>query len=209
MISPRYAVAVCAMLVLALVPTAIHVYAGAVVDDGRNAKAVPQVLNGFASEATNRPAEWGRRRFESQDWIERRYLSGGDQVVLTVVRSFDLKALYHHPELAAAYGTDFQPARVQTFVAQPDVPVFVLEPRTEGPAAFYVLRYGDDFVTNPILFQIRTAGELLFTGRRAMTLFFAQQSGSPRVTSELSRQPALTVLLAAVRAFDAPATAGP
>ena len=30
MISPRYAIAVCVMLVLALVPTVIHVYAGAV-----------------------------------------------------------------------------------------------------------------------------------------------------------------------------------
>jgi hypothetical protein len=207
-ISPRYAAAVCVMLVLALVPTVIHVYAGAVVDDGRSAAAVPMVLNGFASEATNRPADWGRRRFESQDWTERRYLSGGDQVVLTVVRSFDLKALYHHPELAVAYGADFEPSRVQTFEPQPDVPVFVLEPRTEGPAAFYVLRYGDAFVTNPILFQIRTAGELLFTGRQAMTLFFAQQAGPSRVAGELSQQPALKVLLAAVRAFDGGASSG-
>ncbi len=66
-------------------------------------------------QATNRPADWGRRRFESQDWTERRYVSGGDQVVLTVVRSFDLKALYHHPELAVAYGADFEPSRVQSF----------------------------------------------------------------------------------------------
>ncbi len=62
-------------------------------------------------------------------------------------------------------------------------------------------------MTNPILFQIQTAGQLLFTGRQAMTLFFAQQSGSPRVTGELSQQPALKVLLAAVRTFAAPATA--
>jgi len=108
-----------------------------------------------------------------------------------------------------AYGADFEPSRVQTFESQPDVPVFVLEPRTEGPAAFYVLRYRDDFVTSPILFQLRTAGELLFTGRQAMTLFFAQQSDAPRVAGELSRQPALTVLLAAVRAFAAPATPRP
>jgi len=204
-ISPRYAAAVCVMLVLALVPTVIHVYAGAVVDDGRRAAAVPHALAGFASEPTNRSADWGRRRFESQDWTERRYRSGADQVVLTVVRSFDLKALYHHPELAVAYGEDFEPARVQAFES-PSVPVFILEPRTEGSAAFYVLRYGDDFVTNPILFQIRTAGELLFTGRQAMTLFFAQQ---PEATVGRSRQPALTVLLAAVRAFTEPAPATP
>jgi hypothetical protein len=209
-ISPRYAAAVSAMLVLALVPTVIHVYAGAVVNDGRRATNVPQVLAGLPSEPSARAENWGRRRFESDDWQEREYsVTGREPVVLTVVRSFDLKALYHHPELAIAYGGDFEAASVQTFDSNPDVPVFVLPRRTaEGPPAFYVLHYDGEFVSRPILFQIRTAGELLFRGRRAMTLFFAQQS-APDSKVELSRQPAFTVLMAAVRAFTASTTAGP
>lgn len=207
MISPRYAPAVCALLVLALVPTVIHVYAGAVVSDARRATLVPETLAGYSSQASSRPPDWGRRRFESDDWFERRYTSGADEVLLTVVRSYDLKALYHHPELAVAYGADYESSRVETFEPHQDVPVFVLLPRSgTGPAAFYVLSYDDEFVSRPILFQMRTAGELLFRGRRAMTLLFAQ-SPEGRATNELSKQPALTVLLAAVQAFVAPGPA--
>ena len=39
--------------------------------------------------------------------FERRYLSGADEVLLTVLRSYDLKRLYHHPELDVAYGAGY------------------------------------------------------------------------------------------------------
>ena len=101
-------------------------------------------------------------------------------MTLTVVRSYDLKALYHHPELAVAYGTSFEGARVEVLPGSPDIPVHVLRTgRESGPAAMYVLHYDDRFVSDPILFQIRTAGELLFKGRRAMTLFFVRDPNPP------------------------------
>jgi hypothetical protein len=43
----------------------------------------------------------------------------------------------------------------------------------------YVLHYDDRFVENPITFQIRTAGELLFSGRKPMTLFFLHDLDVP------------------------------
>jgi hypothetical protein len=106
-----------------------------------------------------------------------------------------------HPELAVAYGTAFSRHRVETVAARPDLPIHVLESDLEeGPVAVYALHYGEGYVADPIRFQIRTALELLFRGRRAMTLFFAQRSSST-AGRDLSKEPALVILLAAVDAF--------
>jgi hypothetical protein len=55
-------------------------------------------------------------------------------------------------------------------------------------------------VANPILFQLRTAGELLFSGRKPMTLFFAADlSGRP--SADLDGLPAAELLFAAMESF--------
>ena len=175
MMSLRYAPAVCAVLALALVPTLIHSYAGLVIEDGRRTEAVGTTLAGFTSTKSDRRETWGRRLFEATDWSERRYTSGLDEVLLTILRSYDLKSLYHHPELAVAYGTSFTKNEVQYLGPRGDIPVHVLEnDDPTGPVGLYVLHYGDAFITEPIWFQIRTAGELLVGGRQQMTLFFAR-----------------------------------
>jgi hypothetical protein len=201
MIASRFATAVCVLVGLALIPTIIHSYAGLVVEDGHRASALPETLAGFSSRPTDRSETWGERRFESTDWVERSFVTPSGEVTLTVVRSFDLKALYHHPELAVAYGTDFQSATIEVLPESADVPVHVLRTtRDSRPGALYVLEYDGRFVKDPIMFQIRTAGELLFKGRRAMTLFFARAQ-SARPSGDLSSQPAALILLAAVDAF--------
>ena len=175
MISARYVPAVGVILALALVPTLIHSYAGLVVDDGLSTKAIPETLAGLAGTPSDRRANWGARLFESTDWIERRYSAGTDHVQLTVIRSFDLKSLYHHPELAVAYpAASFVSSRVRP-MGSARVPVHVLEGRRPtDPVAVYVLHYGDQFIDDPIRFQLRTSAELLLSGRRQMTLFFAR-----------------------------------
>jgi hypothetical protein len=206
-ISSRYAPAVLVMVALALVPTLIHSYAGLVVQDGRRATNLPSSLAGLDSRASDRNATWGQRRFESDDWIERVYQTSAGKATLTVIRSYDLKALYHHPELAVAYGTNFASHRVEMVGTSENMPVHVLTGgRASGPLALYALHYGDRFVSNPIQFQLRTAGELLFLGRRAMTLFFvrAEQAGA---ADDVSKQPALVILLAAIDSFTAQAAA--
>ena len=203
MIASRFAPAVCVLLVLALIPTIIHSYAGIVVDDGLRTSALPETLAGFSSRPSDRSATWGQRRFDSPDWIERVYATRAGDVQLTIIRSHDLKALYHHPELAVAYGTSFEKARLDLLPERPDVPVHVLETgREAGPGALYVLHYGGRFVSNPIWFQIRTAGELLFTGRRPMTLFFVRASHLT-AGAALATQPAVALLRAAIEQFTA------
>jgi hypothetical protein len=64
----------------------------------------------------------------------------------------------------------------------------------------YVLQYEDRFVEDPVWFQIRTAGELLFRRRQPMTLFFVLDSnGSPALDGEPAGS--LRVLFGAIDAF--------
>jgi hypothetical protein len=201
MISMKFAPIVCALLGLALVPTFIHSYADFTVEDGRTTTAVPTSLGEYTSTPSSRNATWGQRRFESSDWIEREYTAGADRARLTIVRSYDLKALYHHPELAVTSGLSLGRERLEYFDARPEIPVHVLSgTREDGALALYVLHYDDRFVADPIRFQLRTAGELLFSGRRAMTLFFVTktQGASP---VEAGRSPALRLLFAAIDSF--------
>jgi len=207
MMSSRYAAAACVALMLALIPTIIHSYIGVVVTDGLTTAAIPYELDGYQGRATARAANWGERRFESHDWFEREYASPQDTVVLTVVRSYDVKALYHHPELAVAYHfANFSTASIGTVDGHPETPVHVLSNDEAGPVGLYVLYYDGRFVADPIRFQIRAAAELLFTGRKAMTLLFVRDDSVPSGTSPLAL-PAARLLLDAARHFADPSTA--
>ena len=208
MMSARYAPAICAVMLLALVPTIIHSYAGVVVADSLSTRSIPERLGDYGSVPTRRSADWGERRFEAFDWFEREYVSPPDTVVLTVVRSYDLKALYHHPELAVAYHfANYSTASVGTIDGHPEMPVHVLSNTEGGAAGLYVLHYDGRFITDPIRFQLRTAGELLFSGRKAMTLLFVRDDSVPAGRNPLGL-PAAQLLLDAVRHFVEPGTAG-
>lgn len=202
MISLRYVPAICVVFAIALAPTLIHSYAGAVVTDTRTTAAVGPALAGFTSASTARDAAWGRERFESFDWFERRYRAGTDEVQLAVIRSYDLKRLYHHPELAVAYGESFLRHETRRLSTHPDVPVHVLHSDVEGGTlAMYVLHYDGRFIDDPVMFQIRTAWELLFKGRKSMTLFFARDISAPRA-ADLETLGVTRLLFAAVQQFE-------
>jgi hypothetical protein len=189
------------ILGFALVPTIIHSYAGMVVDDGLTTSRISPRLDGFTSGPPERDAQWGQRWFNSDDWFERRYVSGRDEVLLTVLRSYDWKGLYHHPELGIAHGSSFQSEDVKPLGSRFPMPVHVLRPEMDGGAgAVYALHYGNGFVENATWFQIGKAGELLFRGRRPMTIFFARDLVAPRDTNP-EAYPSLRVLRAAVEQF--------
>jgi hypothetical protein len=201
MISPRYLTAVCVLLALALVPTVIHSYLGVVEADGRSTAAIPASLAGYTAAPTNRDPRWGAQRFEATDWFERRYVSPTDEVMLTVLRSYDLKRLYHHPELDVAYGEPFMRSETHYFAAHPDIPIHVLYSDVErGPVALYALHYDAGFVADPLMFQLRSATDLLIRGRKPMTLLFARDSS---VAEQLPVEalPVTQLLFAAIRAF--------
>lgn len=70
MISPRYALAACVTVALALVPTVIHSYFGFVVDDGRRVESIAGSIDAYSSLDTNRDQRWGKRQFDSDDWFD-------------------------------------------------------------------------------------------------------------------------------------------
>lgn len=199
MISSRYVPAICLLLACALVPTVIHSYVGATVTDGREVRALPLTLGEFAGRPTSRNPGWGQSHFESGDWFERTYQDGSSSVVLTVVRSYDLKRLYHHPELDIAYGTSFVEHEVQR-LRNGTVPINVMWTWDKGTVALSLLQYEGEFVADPYRVQMRTAAELMVSARRPMTLFFATQNG-PQTGVDLASLPATRVLLAAVDQF--------
>lgn len=205
MISARYAPAICLLLACALVPTVIHTYGGDAPGDGLRTDAIPASLLGYSSRPSGRNENWGRNRFDSHDWFERNYTSGTDEVRLTVVRSYDYKALYHHPELAVAYGprfgSSFDEHEVVRFDARPEIPVHVLHPAPGARAmAFYVMHHDGAFVENPLWFQLRTAGALLFSRRKPMTLFFAHDLSVP-ASASIDDLAGVRLLFAAIDAF--------
>jgi hypothetical protein len=206
-ISTRFAPAVIVLVALALVPTVIHSYVGRLASDDFRTTAIPARLEDEIGTATNRRPQWGMVQFGAVDWIERSYGTRHD-LTLFVGRSFDAKRLYHHPELAVAYGDSYRPATVVRFPARPDVPVHVLRHETDSTrASMYALLYDGQFVENPIRFQLENSLELLFSSRRPMTLFFVRDMGRG-VSNSIERSDAARLLLAAISNFESqrPAT---
>jgi hypothetical protein len=201
-IAPRFSLPVALLLGLALVPTIIHQYVGLAVSDGRTTEAVDMNLAGLSGTATGRKASWVIGKFDSNDWIERWYTIPDERIQLLVVRSYDLKRLYHHPELAIVQADDLMSRGVVRLSQRQSVPIHVLESRQTDRRgiALYALHYDSEFVDNAISFQLRTAASLLIGGRRQMTLFFVHDSDVPP-DSPLDDLPATRVLLGAVDSF--------
>ena len=201
MVSTRFAAPVVALLALAAVPTVIHSYMPATVSDGRTVRAIPLELAGQPGTPVKRRASWGEDRFSSTDWTDRMY-GGAAGVKFFVARSLDPKRLYHHPELALDYGEPYEGGTTIRLPQRSDLPVHVLR-GAEGNGrrmALYVLHYGDEYVEDPILFQLRTSFRLLFSRRQPMTLFFVAQDLRADETVDTSRATAL--LLSAIDAFE-------
>lgn len=201
MMSPRHAPLICLLAACALVPTVMHTYVGAVATDGRQVEQIPTVLAGWQGEPASRDARWGQRRFEAVDWFERNYKKGRDEAVVTVLRSYDLKRLYHHPELELAYGNSYTTHAVVRVPDHPDVPIHVLRPPLpERGIVLYVLHSDDTFVEDPVWFQIRSAAELLYQKRKPMTLFFLRVNDTPSGAS-VTTLPATELLFETLQRF--------
>lgn len=203
MISTRHAASVALLLALALIPTAIHSYWGVVASDGLRTANVPELLDGMSSTPTARKAPWVLSNFQSEDWIERTYHAGANDVVLFAGRSYDPKRLYHHPELALLRGYETAPVGTTYAQGRPDIPLHVvtMEKGDRRGVAVYALLYDGHFIDNAVTFQLKTSAELLVGGRKPMTLFMASDlAGTPEQAAE---SPAAHVLLAAIAAFEA------
>ena len=209
MIATRYAATVAGLLALALVPTVVHTYLGLETDDGQRTAAIPLELAGAREVPLDRPSTWSKLQFVSTDAFERRYVDdAGRSARLVVIRSHDVKTLYHHPENAIAYGMGYDSAGIITLPGLADVPVHVLsKQRPDRALAVYAIRYDGGFVGNPYVFQAGLAWKRLFTARRPATLLFTRGEGpglDPVETSLPAR-----LLVAAVNAYVAQAPGPP
>jgi len=191
MMSSRYAPIVTVLLALALIPTIRNTYLDAHVTDGRSLETIPMVLAGRYGSATERGTRWATTTLAAEEAIERRY---GPDVTLFAARSFDAKQLYHHPELAVAYGRSYSESGVRPAAARPALPVHWLSGKDAW--AIYALSYGDDYVSDPVRFELRRAFVSLITPRQPMTLFFAHGRDQAPPDAE-------AVLLAAIDSFHA------
>ncbi len=201
MISSRFGIIVSILLTVALVPTIIHNYIGAKVEDGLQTSSISTKLAGLSSTATSRRAMWVKDTFDSYDWMERRYTGqNGENVLLFVARSYDLKRLYHHPEIGVLRGVDLGKGGIDQLPGMTDVPLYVLKSQTGRGLAAYVLLYDGQFIENPILRQVLTSMELLFSPRKPMTLFFVYDERAHHDAS-LDQSLAVSVLAEAIKSF--------
>ena len=180
MTSARYAVTVSVLLAIALVPTFIHSYVGARIDDGLVTQAISSPLIGLVSERTDRRAQWVEEIYDSVDWIERRYTGAdGSNVRLFVARSYNLKRLYHHPELGVARGIDLHRPVVMPLPELNGASVYVLTAQTGKGIVAYTLLYDDELISDPIALQVRSSLEQIFNAKKPMTLFLVYDQQAP------------------------------
>ncbi|HIE53944.1 MAG TPA: hypothetical protein EYP90_01970 [Chromatiaceae bacterium] len=200
MISTRYAPHVIVLLLVALVPTVIHVYAGLERDDGRRVGQIEEQLAGMESRPTDRRKAWGEAVFDSHDWFERLYEQDGKKVRLFVGRSFNQKRLYHHPEIALSRGVELSRPRIVHLPDQPEIPVHLMTEVNGNGIAAYVLLYRNGFVSDPVAAQLADALWQLFNPREQMTLFYVAQSNVPPDRG-FEGSAAAAVLLEALKSF--------
>jgi len=177
MTSSRYAIPVIILLVLALIPTILHSYIDAKINDGKSVNDIAKTLNDFTSIPANRNTRWGMDIFGSEDWFERDYQDKQyNNVRLFAARAYDHKRLYHHPELALSYGHNLDKKSIQNLPDHTDIPVFVLNSDNNSMLVAYVLLYDDEFIKSPIDHQLGESMRLLANPRKPMTLLYASQS---------------------------------
>lgn len=204
MISSRYALSISMILALALIPTVFHSYLAVLVDDGKTAVKIPHVFGEFSSEPYNRhKARWVKQVFDSQDWVDRIYKNPSDtKVRLFVARSYDLKRLYHHPELGLSRGADLKSAGVIMLHGKPEIPVHLLQNRNGPGLVAYVLLYDGMFIRDPLTHQLLEAFRQLISAKKAMTIFYVSDSISTNGT-DFKNTSAAFILGEAIRTFRA------
>jgi hypothetical protein len=199
--SARYVTPTLVVLLLALVPTIANSYIGRrIAETPPLAEVLPASLDGRPSSPTRRKATSIAREFATDDWVERAYETGAEQpITVLAVRSYDMKRLYHHPELAVT-DREYQTARlVQVDGPGGPLDVHVLPGMAQNLAA-YALIYRGQTVAHPYLFQVRVAPELLLIGQRPLTLVFAEDPAGAGATT-VEQSAAVRALVAAVSAL--------
>lgn len=201
-LSTRYSVHVIILLLLALIPTLLHSYIGAKVEDGNSVKKIPITLDKFTSVAAKRNNQWGKDIFDSDDWFERNYSdTRRNNVRLFVARSYDHKRLYHHPELALSYGQNLSQKMNAILPDHAEIPLHILTNNDNSMFVAYALLYDTDFIKNPIMHQLSDSLRILVSARKTMTLFYVSESRPANNQIPLDQSAAISLLTSAIQSF--------
>ena len=208
MISTRYAWAAAALLAVALVPTAIHVYgAPGPLQAGGLQKLLPARLEGFGQPRDGgHSARWTLSQFGTRDFVTRRYpdFDGGNGLELFAARAWDAKKLFHFPDtaLVRSSGNKTDDRMIEIRVAGAAVPARQLEfsASQRRILALYVLFYGERPVARPVRFQMGLLPELMFGTREPMTMIFVRADAT-ETSREIVETRLHNLLAAASEAF--------
>lgn len=180
MTSTRYAIPVILLLLLAIIPTAIHNYFNLTTTDALSVNKINPMLGEFTSAPSSRLPIWGQETFACTEWFERIYTDGQNKPLLLFVgSSYDHKRLYHHPELALSYAKDLKMTEQISLPGHPDIAVNVLRNDRNPLMAGYVLYYDGKFIDNPIAHQIKDSLKQLVSPRKKMTMFYVYDDHAP------------------------------
>jgi hypothetical protein len=190
-IATRYLWHAAALLLLGLVPTAIHVYGGPPeLDPAALERRLPDTLGRFAgAEPGPRRAAWVATSFGPAPFVTRSYpaRAGEGRIEFFAATSYDWKKLFHFPENALAHGHLVSNTRR---VEADGLPLRVLEFATSESlrVAVYGLLYGDEPVSDPVRHVVLRVPKLFVSRREPMTLVYAQADGVPGQEAELAAE---------------------
>ena len=211
-VSGRYLAALLAVLLVALVPTVRHGYVSTLAAaPSVTAASVPATFEGAPGATRERPAAWIAETYGADSWVERTYdVAGTGQVRIFVARGYDLKKLYHHPELGILHGVSLTPAGTVPLDGHPERRVHVLRgDGVGGASALYALVYRGAWIADPYRLQLSSALSTLWAARHPLTLILvsgAVVDGEGRPTALGVR--ALGESWQAIEATDAAAAGG-
>lgn len=177
-LSQRYVPHLCALLAAALIPVAVHSYAGLRADECADPfRLVPETHRGAAEQKRD---SFMRKRFSAHQWKDGRLSPRGRLAPLkwTVIRSYDAKNLYY---LMTRRLLDVSPDREElVWIEAGGLSLPVRRSTIDPPpgsrasiAASHLLVYDGRPVENPYLNQLRAAPSRILRGALPMTVFFA------------------------------------
>ncbi len=187
MISARYAWPTTLVLLVAFVPTVIHVYPEPEpLPSGAIDRVLPENLSGFRYVTKGeRSAAWVKETFAADDFVSRSYSSPSgivDGLRIFVARSYDAKKLFHFPEIALSRGRSSADVRLIEIETDAGIlPARLIEFQA-GDAVHrvaYALLYGERPMLHPIPFLIARVPELYVGRREPTTLIYVQGSTDP------------------------------
>ncbi len=176
----RFAIPVCILLFLALIPTVIHGYLGIKASNELSSNKIPASFENFDSIISEKNKSWGMDIFGTSDWIERIYQDlHYRKVRLFTASSYDHKRLYHHPELALSYGQILIKQGIVHLKEKPEIPIHFFNTHDKTTYVAYVLLYDGEYIANPIMHQLKDSIRLFISPRKSMRLIYASQQNVP------------------------------